>query len=165
MYTKEILLCRVPSCQNYTMVGIINCIYLFSIYWHLLRLLIDTADFLTYTWQLLVCYNETYKSICHFDNCAQVDLWVYHPIVHKHFQTLWMFQWHYCLYASWVSMIAKLHSVYEHIHNCIVYWCPIMASFISVCEYPKLHSLSMFHTGTVYQCSGISVIAQFINSP
>ena len=35
MFISVILLCSLPSCQNHTMVGIINRGYLFSIYWHL----------------------------------------------------------------------------------------------------------------------------------
>ena len=87
-----------------------------------------------------------------------------------------------CRYSGSIAVtITKLHSIYKCIHNCTVYWCPIMALFISVhnCTFnnaPYWYSLqcsgisvmAQFITVPYWyslQCSGISIIAQFINVP
>ena len=45
---------------------------------------------MTYRYRELItmhenCSYETHKSISQIDNCAQVHLCVYYPIIHKHF--------------------------------------------------------------------------------
>ena len=66
-------------------------------------------------------------------------------------------------------MITTLHSVYKHVHNCIVHWCPVMTSIISVCEYQccVLGQCSAQFINVLYwysvQCSRISVSTQLIN--
>ena len=75
----------------------------------------------------------------------------------------------------------KLHSVYKHVHNCIVYRCPEMTLIVSVYEYQccilvqcsvfwnickcTSHQYFVQFSGisiiNSYQSSGISIIAQY----
>ena len=93
----------------------------------------------------IIQLNSKYKSFLY--NCAQMYLCTYCLSMHPNCRDILV------ALLLWVSRITKLHSVYKHVHNCMVHWCPEMTSIISVCEYQCCILVQCSVFCMIYQCS------------